>query len=253
MVQSKYNTLVQTPVLKRVHNGFIAAAANMHIPLGTPKRALVLDDPSLNTTHTLLAQVVGLEEILIVQHDAQHLHAIMSRLPALSARYANVQIGIVHASLGQYLDTEKSLDFNIAYFDYEGEITGNKALDVYPLRDMETFLNKVQKHKDAHADNVVLAVTCSMSRRSKSRVRHVADVEDRLEKLIAHTSFCVDNRWRPEEYVSFKTKMVFGMYALAKMDYNLDEYGGRASYESDDDEDPSEGTNKRARSICHSS
>lgn len=210
--EAAYHSPAMDP--KHTHNEFLAAIANMHIPAGVPKRALVLDDPGFDTTKTMLARATNLNRIVVPQCDECHYKDMVA-----ADVFDDTTVSIKYSSIGGYINDAETIEFNVVYFDYCGELTGNASKDVFPLRDIEDFLHRNQ------VNELVFAYTCSLSRRKNTRLVHESQIEEYLEKLFASTGWYVENKWRPERYVSKKLPMVFGVYALSIMDFTPEDFG----------------------------
>jgi hypothetical protein len=217
MMRSNWDPQCDRGSKKLFYNELIAAFANNHIDPHVPKHAIVLDDPGCLTTRTLLDRVPNVERIVIPQYDKTHYDGIVATLGLDSFKFGNVRTHLT--SIGAYLDGLDAVDFNVAFFDYCSELTGSSARDEFPLRDLDAFLSKTKESE------VVLAVTCSMSKRGHTKIVSELEIDHRLEKLIVHNGWIIENRWRAEQYISHKSPMVFAMFALCAMDYEPAEYG----------------------------
>jgi hypothetical protein len=85
-------------------------------------------------------------------------------------------VTVLHGKLGDVIkDHDRIKDINICFFDYMGTPTGNKTQDIFPLRDIDCFLQTTERTQ------VLLA--CTFCYRINPRTHIPEDLQEVYDTL----------------------------------------------------------------------
>jgi hypothetical protein len=139
--------------------------------------AIVLDGRYMRTSKTLL-KAFGESDAIRVVVPEMSTHA---KQRIRCEKRIDVRRGCKLEDL--LLGLGRTRGFNVAYFDYCGTITGDRANDVFPLEDIQLFLKRVATRKQ----DVVFA--CTFAVRNSLGFTSTDAVEAFLKPLFVHCHF----------------------------------------------------------------